>query len=50
MVFGHKLPPLPGEPVLSDYYAPSDEQHHRELGFIALIMIGIGRVLYYFES
>ena len=26
-VFGHKLPPLPREPVLSDYYTPSDEQH-----------------------
>ena len=36
--------------MLSDYYTPSDEQHHRELGFIALSMIGIGGVLYYFES
>ena len=25
-VFGHELPPLPQEPVLSDYY--SDEQHY----------------------
>ena len=49
-VFGHELPPLPREPVLSDYYTPSDEQHYRELGFIALSMIGIGGVLYYFES
>ena len=49
-VFGHELPPLPREPVLSDFYTPSDEQHHRELGFIALSMIGIGGVLYYFES
>ena len=24
-VFGHELPPLPQEPVLSDYYTPSDE-------------------------
>ena len=24
-VFGHKLPPLPREPVLSDFYTPSDE-------------------------
>ena len=23
-VFGHELPPLPREPVLSDYYSPSD--------------------------
>ena len=49
-VFGHELPPLPREPVLSDYYTPSDEQHYRELGFIALSMIGIGGVLYYLKS
>ena len=49
-VFGHKLPPLPREPVLSDYYTPTDEQHYRELGFIALSMIGIGGVLYCFQS
>ena len=40
-VFGHKLPPLPQEPVLSDFYTPTDEQHYRELGFIALSMIEI---------
>ena len=49
-VFGHQLPPLPREPVLSNFYTPSDEQHYRELGFIALSMIGIGGVLYYFKS
>ena len=49
-VFGHELPPLPREPVLSDFYAPSNERHCREFGFIALSMIGIGGVLYYFES
>ena len=49
-VFGHELPPLPREPVLSDFYTPTDEQHYRELGFIALSMIGIGGVLYYLES
>ena len=27
-VFGHELPPLPREPVLSDYYTPSNEQHY----------------------
>ena len=48
-VFGHELPPLPHEPVLSDYYTPSDEQHDRELAFVALSMIGIDGVLYYFE-
>ena len=49
-VFGHELQPLPREPVLSDYYTPTDEQHYRELGFIALSMIGIGGVLYHLES
>ena len=49
-VFGHELPPLPREPVLSDYYTLTDEQHYRELGFIALSMIRIGGVLYYLES
>ena len=48
-VFGHELPPLPREPVLSDFCTPTDEQHYRELGFIALSMIGIRGVLYYFE-
>ena len=49
-VFGHELQPLPREPVLSDFYIPSDEQHYRELGCIALSMIGIRGVLYYLES
>ena len=49
-VIGHELPPLPRKPVLSNFYTQTDEQHYRELGFIALRMIGIGRVLYYFES
>ena len=35
-VFGHELPPLPREPVLSNFYTLTDEQHYRELGFIAL--------------
>ena len=26
-VFGHELPPLPREPVLSDFCTPTDEQH-----------------------
>ena len=49
-VFGHELPPIPREFVLSDFYTPTDEQHYRLLGFIALSMIGIGGVLYYLES
>ena len=47
-VFGHELP-LPRELVLSDFYTLTDEQHYRELGFIALSMVGIGGVLYYLE-
>ena len=38
-VFGHELPPLPREPVLSDFYTLTDEQHYRELGFIALSIL-----------
>ena len=49
-VFGHELPPLPQEPVLSDFCTLTDEQHYRELGFIALSMVGTGGVLYYLES
>ena len=49
-VFGHELPSLPQEPVLSDFYTLTDEQHYRELGFIALSMIGIRGVLYCVES
>ena len=37
-------------PVLSNFYTPTDEQHYRELGFIALSMTGIRGVLYYLES
>ena len=49
-VFGHELPLPPQEPVLSNFYTLTDEQHYRELGFIVLSMIGIGGVLYYIES
>ena len=48
-VFSHELPPLPQEPVLSDYYTLTNEQPYRELGFIVLSMIGIRGVLYYLE-
>ena len=48
-VFGHELQLLPREPVLSDYYTPSNEWHDRELAFITLSMIGIGEGLWYFE-
>ena len=29
-VFGNELPLLPREPVLSNFYTPTDEQHYRE--------------------
>ena len=45
-VFGHELPL---ELVLSNFYTPTNEQHYRELGFIALSMIRIRGLLYYFE-
>lgn len=48
-VFGKHLESLPREPVLSDFYTPSDDQHERELAFITLSMLGIGGVLYYYE-
>ena len=38
-VFGHEFASLPREPVLSNFYTPTDEQDYRELGFIALSMI-----------
>ena len=38
-VSGHELS---REPVLSDFYTDSNEQHDRELAFIALSIIGIG--------
>ena len=41
---------LAREPVSSDFYTPSEEQHDRELAFIALSMIGIGGVLLYSED
>ena len=49
-VFSHQLPPLPQEPVLSKFYAPSNEQHDRELAFITLSMVVIGGVLWYLEN
>ena len=48
-VFGKHLEPLPREPILSDLYTPSDDQHERELAFITLSMLGIGLVLHYVE-
>ena len=49
-VFGHELSLLPQKPVLSDFYIPSNEQHDRELAFIALSMVGIGGAVRYLED
>ena len=49
IVFGRSLSNLSREPVLNDFYTPSDEQHERELMFITIGMVVIGGVLYYFE-
>ena len=48
-VSGHELSPLPREPLLTDFYTPSNEQHHREMEFTALSMIGIEEILWCLE-
>ena len=47
IVTGRHLGPLPPEPVLSDFYVPSEDHHNRELAFITLSMVGIGAFLWY---
>ena len=46
-VFGKQIKPMYREPQPSDFYTPSDDQHERELAFIAITMIGIGAFVYY---
>ena len=36
LVTGMQLEPLPPEPVLSDFYVPSEDHHNCELTFITL--------------
>ena len=50
IVTGKRLPELSPKPVLSDFYIPSDDHKDRELAFIALSMISVGAVLYYYEK
>ena len=50
IVTGRQLEPLPSEPVLSDFYVPSEDHHNRELVFITLSMIGIGAFLWYSDK
>ena len=47
IVTGRQLEPLPPQPVLSDFYVPSEDHHNRELAFIIISMIGIGAFLWY---
>lgn len=45
-VTGKNLDPLGPEPLLSDYYMPSDEQKDREITFVILGMAATGLVAY----
>ena len=45
-ITGKQLDPLPPEPKLSDYYAPSSDQQNRELLFIVAGMAATGFLAY----
>ena len=47
LVTGRQLEPLAPNPVLSDFYVPSEDHHNCELAFITISMIGIGAFLWY---
>ena len=50
IVTGRQLEPVPPNPVLSDFYVPSEDRHNRELAFITLSMVGIGAFLWYSDK
>ena len=50
LVTGRQLEPLPPEPVLSDFYVPSEDHYNRELTFMTLSMIGIGVFFQYYKK
>ena len=50
IVTGGQLKPLPPNPVLSDFYVPSEGHHNCELTFITLSMIRIGAFLWYSDK
>ena len=50
LVTGRQLEPLQPEPVLSDFYVPSEDHHNHELAFITLSVIRIGAFLWYYEK
>ena len=45
-ITGKQLDPLPPEPKLSDYYAPSSDQQNREILFIVAGMAATGFLAY----
>ena len=45
-ITGKQLHPLPPEPKLSDYQAPSSDQQNRELLFIVAGMVAMGFLAY----
>ncbi|MEW7980832.1 MAG: hypothetical protein AB2813_13830 [Candidatus Sedimenticola endophacoides] len=45
-VTGQKIDPLEPEPLLSDFYHPSDNQKDREIAFVILGMTAVGLVAY----
>ena len=47
IVTGRQLEPLPPNPVLSDFYVPSEDHHNLGLVFITLSVVGIGAFLWY---
>ena len=48
LVTDRQLEPLPPEPVLPDFYVPSEDHHN--LTFITSSMIGIGAFLWYYDK
>ena len=50
LITGKKLPDLPHEPVLSDFYTPSDDHKYRELAFISTSKVVMGAGFYYYEN
>ena len=50
IVTGRQLESLLPQPVLSDFYVPSEDYHNRDLTFITLSMVGIGAFLRYSDK
>ena len=50
IVTGRQLEALPPNPILSDFYVPSEDHHNCELAFITISMVGIGAFLWYSDK